>query len=68
VKSGESIRSILRFEIIFYILELAYKTTDNRVSFISSSRMKISKLNRISDSDNMGFVEIEHLDVGLSTS
>ncbi len=57
---SESIGFILRCEIIFYILVLAYKTTASHVSFIGSGRMTISEVRRKFDSDNMGFVEIVH--------
>ena len=59
---SESTGFILRCEIIFYILVLAFKTTANHVSYIASGSMTISVVCRKFDSDNMDFVEIEHSD------
>ena len=59
---------ILRCEIIFYILVLAYKTTASHVSYIGSGRMTISVVSCKFDSDNMVFVESAHKYVCLSTS
>lgn len=50
---------MLHYEIIFYILVLAYKTTANHVSYIGSGRMTISLVSWKFDLDNMDFVEIE---------
>jgi hypothetical protein len=55
-----SIGFILRCEIIFCILVLAYKTTASHVSYIGSGRMTISVVSLKIDSDNMLMVEMEH--------
>jgi len=64
---SESIGFILRREILFDILMVAFMSTASHVSYIGSDRMTVSVVNCIYDAENMGFDEIEKYSVNLLT-